>query len=174
MFNANSNFYILEEARLIGVLLFNNKWFSEFHNQIMLSSLLWDNLGWPGLFLLKCNVILNSYYFYVHTLSFYNCMTLNLQSTLPKTNLWEPHKSLRFYRRNSSYSFVHICMFGIKGNEGWKYHDCIMHGGNEKGREKIGKFMTSFWSNWQAGIKGQYNKISQEWQLRPFPLRRMI
>ena len=60
-------------------------------------------------------------------------MTLNLQSTLPiKVEL------LRL-RRNSSNSFVHICMFGIKGNEGWEYHDCIMHGDNEKG-----KFMTVF------------------------------
>ena len=38
----------------------------------------------------------------------------------------------------------------------------IMHGGKEKGREKMGKFMTSFWSSWQAGIKDQSNKISQE------------
>ena len=62
-----------------------------------------------------------------------------------------------------------ICMFGIKGNEGWKYHDCIMHGGKERG-----KFMTSCWSSWQAGIKGQFNQISEESQLRPFWLRRMI
>ena len=100
---------------------------------------------------------------------------LKVQSTSPKSNLWGPHKSLRL-RQNLSYSFVHICMFGIKvwGNEGWKYHDCILHGRNEKGREKMGEFMTSFWSSWQAGIQGQSNKISQEWQLRPFRLRIMI
>ena len=105
-----------------------------------------------------------SSYFFVH----HEPLTATLQSTSPKSNLWGPHKSLRL-RWNSSYSFVHICMFGIKGNEGWKYHDCIMHGGNEKGT-----FMTSFWSSWQAGIKGQSNKISQESQLRPFGLRWMI
>ena len=33
------------------------------------------------------------------------------------------------------------------------YHDCIMHGGNEKGRENMGKFMTSFWSADKQGIK---------------------
>ena len=33
--------------------------------------------------------------------------------TSPKSNLWGPHKSVRL-RQNSSYSFLHICMFGIK------------------------------------------------------------
>ena len=51
--------------------------------------------------------------------------------------------------------FCTHCMFGIKGNEGWKYHDytCIMHGVNEKGREKMGEFYDLFGPADKQGLK---------------------
>ena len=55
--------------------------------------------------------------------------------------------------------------------ETWKY---LHPWGKWERQREHGKFMTSFWSSWQAGIKGQSNKISQESQLRLFRLRQMI
>ena len=88
---------------------------------------------------------------------------LQLQSTSPKSNLWGPHKSLWLWRIWVTVLYTFVCL-GNWDKGKWRLKVSWLYnawGKRERKREMV-KFMTSCWSSWQAGIKGQSNKISQK------------